>query len=143
MSMCQYNNLFYFIEKQPTSVQSPDNEIMASKKEIPGLQLVGKGEAMFSDLNFYKIVKVKRKVNENVKIRILQFFVPTKNLIKMFKAPTVSPAITRHLIYFLKGMKTRTLMLWEMQVNQNVKLFLKILFSAINILNSFYVSVGL
>ena len=28
---------------------------------------------MFSDLNFYKIVKVKRKVNENVMIRKLQF----------------------------------------------------------------------
>ena len=73
---------------------------------------------MFSDLNFYKIVKVKRKVNENVMIRILQFFIPTKNLIKMFKAPTLppkkSPAITQHLIYHLKGMKTRTLMFWEM-----------------------------
>ena len=68
---------------------------------------------MFSNLNFYKIVKVKGKVNENVKIRILRFFRPTKNLIKMFKAPSVSPAITQHLIYFLKGMKTRTLMLWE------------------------------
>ena len=40
---------------------------------------------MLSDLNFYKIAKVKRKVNENVMIRILQFFIPTKNLIKMFK----------------------------------------------------------
>ena len=40
---------------------------------------------MLSDLNFYKIVKVKRKVNENVMIGILQFFIPTKNLIKMFK----------------------------------------------------------
>ena len=63
---------------------------------------------MFSDLNFYKIVKVKRKVNENVMIRILQFFIPTKNLIKIFKAPTLppakkSPAITQHLIYRLKG----------------------------------------
>ena len=47
---------------------------------------------MFSDLNFYKIVKVKRKVNENVMIRILQFFIPTKNLIKIFKAPTLPPA---------------------------------------------------
>ena len=28
--------------------------------------MVRKGEAMFSDLNFYKIVKVKRKVNVNV-----------------------------------------------------------------------------
>ena len=69
---------------------------------------------MFSDLDFYKIVKVKRKVNENVMIRILQFFIPTKNLIKMFKAPTLppakkSPAITRHLIYHLKSMKTRDL----------------------------------
>ena len=74
---------------------------------------------MFSDLNFYKIVKVKRKVNEDVIIRIIQFFIPTKNLIKIFKAPTLppakkSPAITRHLIYHLKGMKTRTLMFWEM-----------------------------
>ena len=54
--------------------------------------MVGKGEVMFSDLNFYKIVIVKRKVNENVKIRIVQFFIPTKNLIKMFKAPTLSSA---------------------------------------------------
>ena len=74
---------------------------------------------MFSDLNFYKIVKVKRKVNVNVMIRILQFFILTKNLIKMFKAPTLppakkGPAITQHLIYHLKGMKTRTLMFWEM-----------------------------
>ena len=30
--------------------------------------MVRKGEAMFSDLNFYKIVKVKRKINENVMI---------------------------------------------------------------------------
>ena len=63
---------------------------------------------MFSDLNFYKIVKVKRKVNEDVIIRIIQFFIPTKNLIKIFKAPTLppakkSPAITQHLIYRLKG----------------------------------------
>ena len=63
---------------------------------------------MFSDLNFYKIVKVKRKVNENVMIRILQFFIPTKNLVKMFEAPTLppakkNPAITGHLIYHLKG----------------------------------------
>ena len=41
-------------------------------------------------------------------IRILQFFIPTKNLIKIFKAPTLppakkSPAITQHLIYRLKG----------------------------------------
>ena len=73
---------------------------------------------MFSDLNFYKIVKGKRKLNENVMIRILQFFIPTKNLIKMFKAPTLppakkSPAITRHLIYHLKGKKIKTLMFWE------------------------------
>ena len=73
---------------------------------------------MFTDLNFYKIVKVKRKVNENVMIRILQFFILTKNLIKMFKALTLppakkSPTITRHLIYHLKGMKTRTLMFRE------------------------------
>ena len=57
---------------------------------------------MFSDLNFYKIVKVKRNVNENVMIRILQFFIPKKKLIKMFKAPTLppkkSPVIIQHLI---------------------------------------------
>ena len=58
MSTCKYNNLFYFVEKKYTSAQSPDNEIIAS------------------DLNFYKIVKVKRKVNENVMIRKLQFFIP-------------------------------------------------------------------
>ena len=51
--------------------------------------MVAKGEVMFSDLNFYKIVKAKRKLNENVMIRKLQFFVPTKNLIKMLKAPTL------------------------------------------------------
>ena len=103
---------------------------------------------MFSDLNCYKIVKVKKtNVNENVMIRKLQFFIPTKNLIKMFKGltlpPQKSPAITRHLIYHLKGMKTRSLMFWEMYLNQNVKLLLKNLFSTINILNSFYVTVGL
>ena len=38
MSTCKYNNLFYFVEKQSTSAQSPDNEIIAS------------------NLNFYKIV---------------------------------------------------------------------------------------
>ena len=74
---------------------------------------------MFSDLNFYEIVKVKRKVNENVMNRILQFFIPTKNLIKIFQATTLpptkkSPATTLHLIYHLKGMKRRTLMFWEM-----------------------------
>ena len=74
---------------------------------------------MFSDLNFYKIVKVKRKVNVNVMIRILHFFILTKNLIKIFKAPTLppakkSPAITQHLIYHLKGMKRRILVFWEM-----------------------------
>ena len=37
MSMCKYNNLFYFIEKQPTSAQSLDNEIIASNKNFPGL----------------------------------------------------------------------------------------------------------
>ena len=46
---------------------------------------------MFSNLNFHKIVKVKRNLNENVMIRKLQFFIPTKNLIKMFKAPTLPP----------------------------------------------------
>ena len=66
----------------------------------------------------------------------------------MFKAPTLPPtkkslAITRHLIYHLKGTKTRILMFWEMSVSQNVNLFLKKLFSTINILKSFYVSVGL
>ena len=54
--------------------------------------MVAKGEAVFSNLNFYKIVKVKRKLNENVRIRKLQFFMRTKNLIKMFKAPTLPPA---------------------------------------------------
>ena len=115
MSMCKYNHLLYFIEKQPTSAQSPGNETIASNKKFPGLHLVRKEEVMFSDLNFYKVVKVKGKVNENVMIRILPFFIPTKNLIKMFKAPTLpptkkKPAITRHLIYHLKSMKTRTLM---------------------------------
>ena len=43
---------------------------------------------MFSNLNFYKIVKVKRKLNENVMIGKLQFFIPTKK----FKAPTLPPA---------------------------------------------------
>ena len=57
--------------------------------------MVRKGEAMFSDLNFYKIVKVKRKVNENVMIRILRFSIPTKNLIKMFKAPTLPPKTSK------------------------------------------------
>ena len=47
---------------------------------------------MFSNLNFYKIVKVKRKLNQNVMIKKLQFLIPTKNLIKMFKAPTLPPA---------------------------------------------------
>ena len=47
---------------------------------------------MFSDLNFYKIVKVKRKLNVNVMIRILQCFILTKKLTKMFKAPTLPPA---------------------------------------------------
>ena len=46
---------------------------------------------MFSNLNCYKIVKVKRRLNENVMNRKLQFFIPTKNLIKMFKAPTLPP----------------------------------------------------
>ena len=75
-------------------------------KKCPRLQLVGKGEAMFSDLNFYKIVKVKRKVNENVMIRILRFFIPTKNLINIFQTTPAkkSPAIIRHLINHLKGM---------------------------------------
>ena len=47
---------------------------------------------MFSDLNFHKIAKVKRKVNENVMIKILHFFISTKNLIKMFQAATLPPA---------------------------------------------------
>ena len=37
-------------------------------------------------------MKVKRKLNVNVMIRKLQFFIPTKNLIKMFKVPTLPPA---------------------------------------------------
>ena len=57
MSTCKY-------KKYPTSAQGPDNGIIASNKKFPGLQLVAKGEVMFSDLNFYKILKVKRKVNE-------------------------------------------------------------------------------
>ena len=47
---------------------------------------------MFSNLNFYKIVKVKIKLHGNEMIRKLQFFIQTKNLIKMFKAPTLPPA---------------------------------------------------
>ena len=47
---------------------------------------------MFSNLNFYKIAKVKRKLNQNVMIRKLQFLIPTKNLIKMFKAATLPPS---------------------------------------------------
>ena len=96
---------------------------------------------MFSNLNFYKIVKVKRKLHGNVKIRKLQFFMPTKNLSRCLKhrlylRQKESPAITQHLIYHLKGMKTSILMFWEMQVSHNVKRFLKNLFSTINILNS-------
>ena len=41
---------------------------------------------MFSNLNFHKTVKVKRKLHRNVMIRKLQFFIQTKHLIKMFKA---------------------------------------------------------
>ena len=47
---------------------------------------------MFSNLTFYKILKVKRNLNENMMIRKLRFFIPTKNLIKMFKAPNLPPA---------------------------------------------------
>ena len=77
--------------------------------------MVAKGEAVFSNLYFYKIVKVKRKLHGNVMIKKLQFFIQTKNLIMMFKARTLTPAkkgpaITPHLIYHLKGMKTRGLM---------------------------------
>ena len=103
---------------------------------------------MFSDLNFYKVVKVKGKVNENVMIRILPFFIPTKNLIKMFKAPTLPPTKKKAcdnptFDLSLEKYENKDLDVWEMQVNQNVKLFLKNLFSTISILNSFYVSVGL
>ena len=38
--------------------EDSDNEVIASNKKFSGLQLVRKGEAKFSDLNFYKIVKV-------------------------------------------------------------------------------------
>ena len=34
-------------------------------------------------------MKVKRKLHGNVNIRKLQFFIQTKKLIKMFKAPTL------------------------------------------------------
>ena len=54
--------------------------------------MVATGEAVFSNFNFYKIVKVKRKLNENVMIRKLQFFIPAKDLINIFKAPTLPPA---------------------------------------------------
>ena len=37
-------------------------------------------------------MKVKRKLHGNVNIRKLQFFIQTKKLIKMFKAPTLPPA---------------------------------------------------
>ena len=39
--------------------------MIACNKKFPGLQLIGKGEAMLRDLNFHKIVKVKRYVSEN------------------------------------------------------------------------------
>ena len=52
--------------------------------------MVAKGEAMFSDLSFYKIVKVKRKVCDDQKIAIF-YIIVTKKLIKMFKAPTLPP----------------------------------------------------
>ena len=64
---------------------------------------------MFSDLNFYKILKVKRKVNKNVMIKNYNFLCQIKkNLIKMLKAPTLppakkSPVINPHLIYRLKN----------------------------------------
>ena len=38
--------------------EDSDNEVIASNKKFSGLQLVRKGEAKFSDLNFCKIVKV-------------------------------------------------------------------------------------
>ena len=48
---------------------------------------------MFSDLNLYKILKVKRKVNENVMIKNYNFLYQIKkNSIKMLKAPTLPPA---------------------------------------------------
>ena len=66
-------------------------------------------------------------------IRKLQFFIPTKNLIKMFKAPTLpptkkSPAITRHLICHLKGMKTRTLVFGRCRWIKTQNFFLKTCF---------------
>ena len=42
-------------------MQSPDNEIIASNKKFSGLWLIKKGEVMFRDFNFYKIVKSKKK----------------------------------------------------------------------------------
>ena len=42
-------------------MQSPDNDIIASNKTFSGLWLVKKGEVMFSDFNFYKVVKSKKK----------------------------------------------------------------------------------
>ena len=50
---------------------------------------------MFSDLNFFKIVEVKRKVNENGWSENYNFLHQSnkkKKLIKMFKAPTLPPA---------------------------------------------------
>ena len=47
---------------------------------------------MFNNLNFYKIVKVKRKLNQNMMIKKLQFLTPTKNIMKVFKAPTLTPS---------------------------------------------------
>ena len=37
MSTCNYNNLFYFVEKQSITAQSPDNKIIASNKKFPEL----------------------------------------------------------------------------------------------------------
>ena len=51
--------------------------------------------------------------------KITIFYTRVTKKIKMFRAPTLppakkGPAINRHFIYHLKGMKTRILMFWEM-----------------------------
>ena len=43
--------------------------ITAFNKRFSELQLVANGETMFRDLNIYKILKVQKKVNENLKIK--------------------------------------------------------------------------
>ena len=90
-------------------------------------------------MRFYKIVKVKRHVNKNVMIRKLKFLYKSN---KRFYARCLkrrlcllqkSPALKWNLIYCLKGMETRILMFWKMEVSQNVRFFLQTLFSVMNI----------